>query len=180
MPAPLTPGTLLLRTAIAAVLLVCVMLACALIGPQAISLKAAFSAPADPAAPNPDQEIFLRVRLPRIILAALVGAALAAAGVVFQALLRNPLADPYILGISSGAGLGVILAIISGFGWTLWGRSPVAVFAFLGALGTVWLVWSIGRITGYRPIELCWMTWMIQSEGKTMRMEKYRDLLQRI
>jgi iron complex transport system permease protein len=61
--------------------------------------------------------------------------------------LRNPLADPYILGISSGAGLGVIIAVISGLDWIL-GRSPVAFFAFAGALGTVWLVWFIGRLTG--------------------------------
>ena len=47
-------------------------------------------------------------------------------------------------------------------------------------LALIQTIESIGRITGYRPIELCWMTWMIQSEGKTMRMEKYRDLLQRI
>jgi iron complex transport system permease protein len=144
----LSPRTLLIRTALATVLLVLVMLLCSLVGSQAISLKAVVSAPTNPATPNPDYEIFVRVRVPRIILAALVGAALASAGVIFQALLRNPLADPYILGISSGAGLGVILAIISGIGWTLWGRSPVAVFAFLGALGTVWLVWGIGRITG--------------------------------
>ena len=148
MRPPLSPRTLLTRTGIAAVLLVLIMLSCSLVGPQAISLKAVVSTPANAAMPSPDYEIFVRVRVPRIILAALVGAALAGAGVTFQALLRNPLADPYILGISSGAGLGVILAIISGLGWTLWGRSPVAVFAFVGALGTVWLVWGIGRITG--------------------------------
>jgi iron complex transport system permease protein len=148
VPPILTPRTLLIRTVAAAVLLVLVMLLCALVGPQAVSWKAVWSAPASSAAPNPDYEIFVRVRVPRIILAALVGAALASAGVIFQALLRNPLADPYILGISSGAGLGVILALITGVGWTLWGRSPIAVFAFVGALGTVWLVWGIGRITG--------------------------------
>jgi iron complex transport system permease protein len=144
----LTPRTLLVRTGVAAMLLVLVMLLCSLVGPQTISLRAVFSAPTNPTTPNPDYEIFVRVRIPRIILAALVGAALASAGVIFQALLRNPLADPYILGISSGAGLGVMLAIISGINWTLWGRSPVAGFAFLGAIGTVWLVWGIGRITG--------------------------------
>ena len=144
----LSPRTLLIRTALAAVLLVLVMLLCSLVGPQAISLKAVVSTPADPTAPNPDYEIFVRFRVPRIILAALVGAALASAGVIFQALLRNPLADPYILGISSGAGLGAMLAVVSGIGWTLWGRSPIAVFAFAGALATVWLVWGIGRITG--------------------------------
>ncbi len=148
MPGTLAPRTLLIRTGVAAVLLVLVMLVCSLVGPQTISLKAAVTAPATPAAPNPDYEIFVRIRVPRILLAALVGVALASAGVVFQALLRNPLADPYILGISSGAGLGVILAIIGGLGWTLWGRSPVAVCAFVGALATVWLVWGIGRITG--------------------------------
>jgi iron complex transport system permease protein len=86
----------------------------------------------------------MHVRIPRVVLAAIVGAALAGAGVAFQAILRNPLADPYILGVSSGAGLGVILAVLGGFTWTLWGRSPVAVFAFAGAMGTVWLVWAIG------------------------------------
>ncbi|MCL5282718.1 MAG: iron ABC transporter permease [Planctomycetes bacterium] len=148
MPGTLAPRTLLIRIGVAAVLLVLVMLACALVGPQTISLKAALTAPATGAAPNPDYEIFVRIRVPRILLAALVGVALASAGAVFQALLRNPLADPYILGISSGAGLGVILAVIGGLGWTLWGRSPVAVCAFVGALATVWLVWGIGRITG--------------------------------
>jgi iron complex transport system permease protein len=148
VPGTLAPRTLLIRTGVAAGLLVLVMLSCSLIGPQAISLKAVLTGPAAPAAPNPDYEIFVRIRVPRILLAALVGVALASAGVVFQALLRNPLADPYILGISSGAGLGVILAIIGGLGWTLWGRSPVAVCAFVGALSAVWLVWGIGRITG--------------------------------
>jgi iron complex transport system permease protein len=148
VPGTLAPRTLLIRTGVAAVLLVLVMLSCSLVGPQRISLKAAVAAPTTPAAPNPDYEIFVRIRIPRILLAALVGVALASAGVVFQALLRNPLADPYILGISSGAGLGVILAILGGLGWTLWGRSPVAVCAFVGALATVWLVWGIGRITG--------------------------------
>ena len=124
------------------------MLACSLIGTEDISLKAVF-APADPQAiVNPDYEIFVNVRLPRIMRAAIGGAALACSGVIFQALLRNPLADPYILGISSGAGLGAIIAVISGFNWTLWGRSPIAVFAFAGALGTVWLVWFIGRRAG--------------------------------
>jgi iron complex transport system permease protein len=143
-----SPRTLLLRIGIAAVLLVLVMFLCTLIGPQPISLKAVASGWANPATPNPDYEIFFRVRVPRILLAALVGMALAASGVVFQGLLRNPLADPYILGISSGAGLGAMLAVICGFGWTVWGRSPIAVFAFTGALATVWLVWGIGRLTG--------------------------------
>jgi len=144
----LTPRKLVVRIASAGIVLVAVMLVCSLIGTESISLKAAFRGVGEQSAVNPDYEIFVKVRLPRIILAAIVGAALACSGVVFQALLRNPLADPYILGISSGAGLGTIIAVLSGFNWTLWGRSPIAVFAFVGALGTVWLVWFIGRLTG--------------------------------
>ncbi|MBA7696520.1 Hemin transport system permease protein HmuU [subsurface metagenome] len=123
---------MVVRVTLALVVLVAVMVVCSLMGTRNVPLKA----------------VFVPVRLPRVILAAIVGAALACSGVVFQALLRNPLADPYILGISSGAGLGAIIAVISGFSWTLWGRSPIAVFAFAGALGTVWLVWGIGRVTG--------------------------------
>jgi len=144
----LTPRKLIVRTAFALAALAAVMFVCSTIGSEKVSLKAVFSGPAAQAATNPDYEIFVKVRLPRIVLASLVGAALACSGVVFQALLRNPLADPYILGISSGAGLGAMIAVISGLSWTLWGRSPVAVFAFAGALGTVWLVWFIGRLTG--------------------------------
>ncbi|MBN1804249.1 MAG: iron ABC transporter permease [Sedimentisphaerales bacterium] len=144
----LTPKKLIVRIITAFLALVIVMLICSLVGTESISLKAIFSRACTPESVNPDYEIFVGVRLPRIILAGLVGAALACSGVVFQALLRNPLADPYILGISSGAGLGVIIAVISGFDWMLFGRSPVAFFAFTGALGTVWLVWFIGRLTG--------------------------------
>ena len=129
-------------------LLAAVMMICCLLGTEDVSLKAVFKDLGNAEATSPDHLIFMRVRLPRVILAAIVGAALACAGVIFQALLRNPLADPYILGISSGAGLGTIIAVISGFSWTLWGRSPIAVFAFIGAITTVWLVWMIGKLTG--------------------------------
>ncbi|MFC1792402.1 FecCD family ABC transporter permease [Planctomycetota bacterium] len=143
----MTPKKLTTKIGLALAVLAAVMFVCSLIGTETVSLKAVFTGPGTQAAPNPDFEI-MGFRLSRIILAGLVGAALACAGVVFQVLLRNPLADPYILGISSGAGLGAIIAVISGFNWTLWGRSPIAVFAFAGALGTVWLVWFIGRLTG--------------------------------
>jgi len=144
----LRPRKLIVTTALALGVLLIVMLACSLVGSEDISLKAALSSPGAIPGANPDHEIFMRVRLPRIVLACLVGAALACSGVIFQALLRNPLADPYILGISSGAGLGAIFAVVAGLNWTLWGRSPVAVLAFAGALGTVWLVWFIGGLTG--------------------------------
>ena len=144
----LTPKKLAIKIGLALLLLVVAMFVCSMVGTENVSLRAVFSGRSTQATVNPDYEIFVRIRLSRIILAGLVGAALACAGVVFQVLLRNPLADPYILGISSGAGLGAIIAVISGFSWTFWGRSPIAVFAFAGALGTVWLVWFIGRLTG--------------------------------
>ncbi|HEY6290545.1 MAG TPA: iron ABC transporter permease [Terriglobia bacterium] len=84
------------------------------------------------------------LRLPRILLAALVGAALAVSGTVLQALLRNPLADPYVLGISSGAALGEILALWLG---GLWAAAAPAV-AFAGALATTAWVYVLGRRGG--------------------------------
>ncbi|UCG55619.1 MAG: iron ABC transporter permease [Phycisphaerales bacterium] len=144
----LTPKKLIVRTLAATILLLIIVLMCSLIGAEKISLRAVLGGAGTAEQVNPDYEIFMHFRVPRVILAAIVGAALACSGVVLQGLLRNPLADPYILGISSGAGLGAIVAVLSGFTWTLWGRSPIAVFAFVGALGTVWLVWFIGRLTG--------------------------------
>ncbi|UCC21745.1 MAG: iron chelate uptake ABC transporter family permease subunit, partial [Planctomycetota bacterium] len=120
---------------------------CTSVGSQKISLSKVVSGRGETAEINIDYEIFV-IRLRRVILAALVGAALACSGVVLQAILRNPLADPYILGISSGAGLGAMIAVLSGITWSFWGGSPVTVFAFAGALGTVWLVWFIGRFAG--------------------------------
>lgn len=144
----LTAKKLIFRIVTSLFVLGLVMIACSLVGTESISLKKAFGAGVEEAAVNTDYIIFFHVRVPRIILAAIVGAALACSGVVLQALLRNPLADPYILGISSGAGLGAIIAVICGFSSTILGRSPIALFAFAGALITVWLVWLIGKLTG--------------------------------
>ena len=94
-----------------------------------------------------DADIVLRVRLPRVILAALVGASLSVAGVLFQALLRNPLADPFVLGVSGGAALGGIAVL--GFGASL-GLSYawVPVAAFLGALATTLLLFGLAGARG--------------------------------
>lgn len=88
-----------------------------------------------------DQTILFAIRLPRIIFAVIVGGALASAGVVFQGLLRNPLADPYILGISSGAAVGALCALLLGVGFSL----GVSGSAFVGALFTIILVYGIAR-----------------------------------
>lgn len=94
---------------------------------------------------NVDAQILFVARLPRTVAGALVGAALAAAGVVFQGLLRNPLATPFTLGVSSGAALGAMLAIT--FGWTLGlvGISAVAAASFAGAAGAVAIVYALAR-----------------------------------
>src|SRR5262245_64821903 len=84
-----------------------------LVGSTHISLARAFDR-SIPFADNVDAQIFFVARLPRVISGALVGAALATAGVVFQALLRNPLATPFTLGVSAGASLGAMLVIIFG------------------------------------------------------------------
>ena len=88
--------------------------------------------------------IVFDLRLPRILLGILVGAALSVAGASFQALLRNPLADPYVLGVSSGAALGSILALILAPGLAL--ITPLG--AFLGAMATIAGVYFLGRREG--------------------------------
>lgn len=87
--------------------------------------------------------ILFRIRLPRVLLAAAIGAALAVAGVTFQTLLRNPLADPFILGVSGGAAAGA--AIATAFRWTRVVPGIVPVVAFLGACGATAAVFLLAR-----------------------------------
>ena len=94
-----------------------------------------------------DRTILLGVRIPRVMLAGLLGGALTVAGVVFQALLRNPLADPYVLGVSGGASIGGVVAVLLGAG-TLLGGAGVPVFAFAGALGALLLIERISTVGG--------------------------------
>ena len=88
-----------------------------------------------------ERAILFDVRLPRILLAATVGASLAAAGAGYQSLLRNPLAEPYLLGISNGAAVGTMIALVF-FGRMEWSRP---VMAFAGALGATFLVYRLAR-----------------------------------
>ncbi len=89
-----------------------------------------------------DREILVSIRLPRVIVAMLMGMALGASGAVLQGILRNPLADPYILGISSGASLSAAFGIIGGL--TLFGSFTIPVLAFIGALLTGTIVGMMG------------------------------------
>jgi len=89
-----------------------------------------------------DREILLSIRLPRVLVALLMGMALGASGALLQGILRNPLADPYILGISSGASLTAALGIIGGFSFL--GSFTVPVLAFVGAIVTGGIVGVMG------------------------------------
>lgn len=121
-----------------------------LVGSTSISLSRAFDW-AQPWETNVDAQIFFVARLPRVLAAALVGASLASAGVVFQALLRNPLATPFTLGISAGAALGAMLVLT--FGGALaaaaWATVPLA--SFVGAAGAVLVVYllTVARHRGF-------------------------------
>src|SRR5258708_4651261 len=99
-----------------------------------------------------DEAIFFSIRLPRVAGAAIVGAALASAGVLFQGLLRNPLADPYALGVSGGAALGGALGFLLSLSFSFLGFSPVPILAFGGALSAISLVYGLARSGGRAPV----------------------------
>jgi iron complex transport system permease protein len=139
--------------ALAALLALC-MLVGLVAGPSEVGPARALAAlfGADPSGPAAD--IVWRVRLPRVVLGALVGAALACSGVLFQALLRNPLADPFVLGVSGGAALGGILAL-SLAGPLGLGYAAVPPAAFAGAMGTTLLLYAIaGSRARFSPTQL--------------------------
>jgi iron complex transport system permease protein len=128
-------------------LLALTVLGALVVGPSALAPGEALHALLDPEASGPGADIVRRIRLPRIGAAALVGGCLASAGVLFQALLRNPLADPFVLGISGGAALGgvAVLALGSTLGVS---QAAVAPAAFAGALGATALLFAIAGLRG--------------------------------
>jgi len=128
-------------------LLVATCLLAPLVGSTPISLARVFDRTI-PFADNVDAQIFFVARMPRVLAAVLVGATLACAGVVLQALLRNPLATPFTLGVSAGAALGAILAITFGSAVTLGPFSPVPVASFAGALIAVAIVYTLASAPG--------------------------------
>src|SRR2546425_2561609 len=103
---------------------------------------------------DPTAELIIwQVRMPVVIGTAIVGAALAVAGVLFQGMLRNPLADPFLIGTSSGAALGAAIAFVLPFD-TVYGSvfSLTPLFAFVGAMLTVMFVYAIARTDGHTPV----------------------------
>ncbi len=99
------------------------------------------AAPAD----DLERDIFLRLRLPRVLLAFLCGGTLSLCGMAFQAMFRNPLATPYTLGVSSGASLGAVLYLAAGLSFSLPGISGLTLCAFAGALISIGVVFVLAR-----------------------------------
>jgi len=99
------------------------------------------------------QSIIFGIRLPMVLLGALVGASLAVSGTCMQGLFRNPMADPFVIGISAGAALGAVIALALERGFMINASYVAPFFAFAGALGAVLLVYGISRVGGSVPVE---------------------------
>ncbi|HET6465866.1 MAG TPA: iron ABC transporter permease [Nitrospiria bacterium] len=116
---------------------------------EAVRIFASRLSPGSGGAVDPGKgAILLDVRLPRVLLAGLVGGTLAMVGVTLQALLRNPLADPFVIGISSGTALGVVCFLLSGLSVTFWGTTASPLFGFTGGLLTLFFLYRLSRVHG--------------------------------
>ncbi|WP_411829951.1 FecCD family ABC transporter permease [Metasolibacillus meyeri] len=124
-----------------ALLLVSIWLGIA-VGSVNIPLSTLWNKEADPTA----YSILWNIRMPRVVLAALVGASLAIAGAAFQGLLKNPLADPYTLGISSGASVGAVATIYFSFSLPMLGVFTLPIFSMIGATVTMVIVMTFARL----------------------------------
>lgn len=102
--------------------------------------------------PESHRTIILNIRIPRVLLGVLVGAALSTVGAVFQGMFKNPMADPYVIGISSGAALGATVAIITQAGISLLGINSISLGAFLGAILSTFIVYFISRVKNKVPV----------------------------
>jgi iron complex transport system permease protein len=98
--------------------------------------------------PDSSEQILMNIRFPRIVLSLLVGAALAIAGAAFQGILRNPLADPYTLGVASGASVGAAFLILFGLQYMLFGQWTIPIFAFITATISLFIVLRLASYGG--------------------------------
>ena len=135
------------------------------------------------AALQPMDTILFTLRLPRAVLALLTGAALAGSGAAYQGLFRNPLADPYLIGVASGAGLGAVAAMSVRWPYTFWGLMVIPLAAFAGALVTVAVVLFLAKVQNSLPASNLILAgvavssfataltsfWMLRSTGEVRR-----------
>ena len=105
-----------------------------------------------PSWPASMETIILDIRLPRVLMAGLVGAALAIAGATYQGLFRNPLADPYLIGVAQGASLGAVIGFLLPVSWNLAGFGLVPMLAFAGALLATTTVYLLARVGKALPV----------------------------
>jgi len=121
------------------ILAIIVLAVTPLVGMKTISLGSVFGQGTD----TTDADIFWKIRLPRVCVSFLVGAALAIGGMAFQAIFRNPLAEPFTLGVSSGASFGAALYVRFGIPFAVFGVSGISVSAFLGAILSILIVYGL-------------------------------------
>jgi iron complex transport system permease protein len=105
-----------------------------------------------PVWPSSIETIILEIRLPRVILAGLVGAALAMAGATYQGLFRNPLADPYLIGVAQGASLGAVVGFLLPTTGHSLGIGVIPLFAFVGAIVSTTIVYALARVGKTLPV----------------------------
>lgn len=144
LPAYLTALGILILTMILSIALGSVAIPPRVFGRMLLSIYPGFSI--SPDWPETFITIIFQIRLPHTVLIALAGAALAGSGAAYQGLFRNPLADPYLIGVAAGAGLGAVLAL--GIQWPtdLLGYYTVPAMAFLGAILTIAIVYNLARV----------------------------------
>jgi iron complex transport system permease protein len=119
----------------------------AIIGAPMVGLKTlSLTSVLQPAAGDLESDIFWKIRVPRVCVAFLAGAALAISGMAFQAIFRNPLATPFTLGVASGASLGAAVYVRLGLAVSLFGVSGISLFAFGGAILSILIVYGLTRI----------------------------------
>lgn len=147
-PSHLTTTRTIFALSLLALLLFVTALASVLIGSTSVALSDVWNSLLHPSDVRLEvtRTILLNIRLPRVLLAIFIGSGLSIAGVTFQALLRNPLAEPYILGISSGGTVGVLLAVVSGIGLA---QVVTPLFAFAGSGLVLMVVYALGHRRGF-------------------------------
>ncbi len=137
-----------------------VLVLCLQFGATAVDLRTVVTAithvlrgdPTDSSSMGASEIIMVQIRFPRVLMSFLVGGGLAAIGVTLQALLRNPLADPYVLGVSSGSALGVSLAMMIGVGSTVLHVPVLPLFGFVGGLSALLLMYQLAQSNGRLPV----------------------------
>lgn len=119
-------------------------------------------------------QIILDIRLPRILAGVIIGGGLAASGVLYQGVFRNPMADPYVLGVSAGASVGAGAGLLFGSGLSLLGFPIVQTTAFIAALATVFIVYNISRIGSRVPV----MTLLLSGIAITIFLSAIYEIMQ--